>query len=226
MEPTTAQVTDPAVQPTEVAAPDTSGFQARIDALTAQTREAQKTAQEAVQKMMEMATLATANRAPAPAPMVDPLDAVRGEMDPRLVAVIEADRKRFAAALQEKTVQLEVAQGKFAIQQQVASVPGLSPEVAQRAQQLYEQARLNGSQASADEALRFAIGDEVIRQRQRAGGVAGLPTSVFNAPNATLPPVATPTVNPGYTLPANIDSLPPDQQIAAYEKAGFGDMPL
>ena len=222
MDPTTAQVETP-VEQTETQ--PNAGFQARIDELTKGMREAQQRADEATRSMMEMAAKVTAAQTPVQTPAPDPMQAHRGELDPRLVEILEHQQKQFQMALAAKTQHFEIEMGKAQIAQMAAAAPGIKPEVYAQAVQVYEQSRRNGSNPTPEEALLHVLGKATLAQMQRAAPVMGVSPQAFNSPFATLPPTAPPPVA-GPTLPGNIDELPLDQQLALYEKAGFGNQPL
>jgi hypothetical protein len=224
MDPTTAQVEAPEVNPTEDG--QNPGFKARIDELTARMREAERVAQEAVQKQMEMAAQVVASQRPPPPVSVDALAKHREALAPELVEVLEAERRQMQQTTQNLMRQLEAAQGQQAIYAEVAGNPAITSEVAQKAAELYRQSKLNGSAATPQEALRYALGDELLKQQRRVSGVANIPVGQYNAPGISLPAAPPPPAASNYSLPSNIDDLSLDQQLAAYRKAGFDDMPL
>lgn len=227
MDQTNAQVTD--TQPTQETQDQNPhpGLQARIDELVARAKAAEAQALEYQQKMMELATQVVTGPARQAAPaQIDPLAQHKNDLDPRLVEVLEAQRRQFEQQLQIKTAALEVAQGKFSIMQSAATVPGIQPDVVQQAQRLYEQSKLAGNNPSPDEALRFAIGDAFLKQQARAAGVSGIPTNFYNPTHAVVPsaPAMPPQSSPA--LPADFESRPLQEQIALMEKLGYADKPL
>lgn len=224
MDPTTAQVTDEvSTQPEQQQ--QTPGLQSRIDELTARLRASEQATQEVMQRMMEtQAQLLASQQRPAPAATPDPLQKYAEVLDPRVIEAFQAERARMEADFRAKLAQVEAQQGVLAIQSAAASAK-IDPAVAARAQALYQQAKNNGANPSPDEALKYAIGDWYVQQQAKAGQVLGLPTTAFNAPvpvpqSFSVPPQAQRQV------PANLESLPLEQQLALLEKLGFGDDPL
>lgn len=232
MNETIAQVTDtntqPATQDGQAVSPITNqqhtGIQARIDELTARAKQAETQNAELVQRMMEMSTQALQAKAPVQAP-VDPLAQHREALDPRLIEVLEAQKLQFERQLQARTDQLEIAMGKNQIHEQARAMPGLKPEVINKAVQLYEQSRANGMRPRPEEALFHVLGLEYAQQMRQVAPVAGIPQTAFNSYQPVQPHVQ-PAPTPSFSLPANFDNLPLDQQLLLLEKAGVGDKPI
>jgi hypothetical protein len=219
------------VAPTE-ATPENqhTGLQTRINELTAARKAAEQANQELMQRVMEQSARLMELQRPAPAPAApDALAQHAAELDPRLVQVLEAERARMQAMFAAKMAQVEATQGQLQIQAAAAQMRNVPPEVAQRAQQLYQQAKLNGSAATPDEAIRYALGDWYLQQQQRAAGVAGVSPQAFNAPFPVLP--AAPVIPAAatqqqYIEPPDFESWPLSKQLQYMEQKGIGNSSL
>lgn len=227
MDPATAQAT-PEVQtnPTENQT-QTPGLQARIDELVARAKTAEAANQELMQKMLEQNMRLMEAQRPAPQAAPDPLAQHADALDPRLVEILRAERERMEMSFRAKMQQVEAQQGQYAIQAAAAQLRNVPPEVTAKAQQLYHQAKTNGSAATPDEALRYALGDWYLQQQQRGAGVMGLPTTAFNAPMAVPPSVnVMPAAQPSRSAPADFESWSLTKQLEYMERSGIGDVPL
>jgi hypothetical protein len=229
MEPTTAQVeAQPNTNPTETPAPNPSeGIQKRFDEMTAKQYELSKQNQELMERLTQATVQLAQNTQPARPAEVSPVEKYSADLDPRLIETMKAMESKYTGQLRQMQMQLEAKTGAMQIQQQAAAMRGLPPEVAQRAAQLYEQSKLNGSAATPEEALRYAMGDFALAQMAKGQAVLGVPTTAFSPPspgfNAPNPQVTSPVSK---AVPAGYDTWTLDQQINYMEKNGLGDQPL
>lgn len=212
--------TQTTTNPAPVADPQQNlGFQKRIDELTARYREVERQRDEMAIKMAELAAAQAAPKSIAPA-APNPIEQYKSDLDPRLVEILAHQERQFQATLQERTRRMEIELGKNAIMAEASRNPALLP-YATKAAQLYEQSRMQGGAPSPEEALRYVIGDDLLK---RGAINQSIPTFT---PTATLPPAPVPPAqNTSAVPPSNFESLPLEQQIAWMEKNGYGDMPL
>jgi hypothetical protein len=226
MDPATAQANEATPTPPQENQ-QSPGLQARIDELVARAKTAEQANQELMQRLMEQNARLMEQTAPKPVIEPDPLAQHAEALDPRLVQVLQAERQRMEAVFRTKMAQVEAQQGQLSIQAAAAQMRNVPAEVTQRAQQLYQQAKLNGSAATPDEALRYALGDWYLQQQQRGAQVVGLPTTAFNAP-LPVPPSAPvlPNVTGPKPVPADFDNWPLQKQLTYMEQNGYADLPL
>ena len=198
-----------------------TGFQARINELTAARREAERRVSEQEKQIAELVRLASANVQRAPVePKLPEL-----EIDPDQQKILDAYRARYVNPEIEglkQTIKNLTAQFGSARAQEAAETMVGDPEVAQRASQLiqgWQQAGLQGW--TAEDAVKYAAGEKAIadlnRTRQAKGArqqFNGQGTPVVTGHSTGQPP------NPVGTLPANFDSLPVEKQLEILEKRG------
>lgn len=213
------------------------GIQSRINELTAKFRQAEEANQKLASQLMEQqakyaaALEAQAYRAqaPAPQPPEDPLAPYRDQIDPTVAqavqAAVNATRKQmeqqFNAVLQQQAVE----QSAYAVRAEIASLPNVPTEVAQRAESLMRSWKSQGLPIVPQDAINFALGEYHRGQLLKAAPVRG-----YN-PNAQVAPPVIPGGNPlpqapRSSLPANFDSLDYNQQNKLLEQMGVGDQPL
>lgn len=196
------------------------GMQKRIDALTA-SRHQQAAQIEMLQQQIaqQMATLTERMSAVQAQPQADPFE----ELDPALAKALRYQSSMMEAKLAEQRKMFDTAMAAAQVQQ-VAQQANLPPEVAARAQQVMEGAKKNGLPMNAQDAADWALG-EAIRTgkykppaQQQAPRAANGQFAPVNSVYSTSPQVdVTPTVKP---LPANFDSLDPDEQIRVLQARG------
>lgn len=214
----TQQAAPPAIDP---------GIQKRIDELTAARHDAEKRALEAQNFAMKVAMEQTARQQPVAPPAPD-LTAQYGQtVDPNVIAMMKqvtADIQAKADAnLETRTRQLRAQYGAAQIRVEAQQLKGIPPEVGQRAAELYQQAQLAGNNASEGEALRYAVGDWMLKQQ-------ALVAPVYGQTGRQLAPDGQPITQSNYvparqvkSFPSNWDSLTDEQQLAQMEKDGLAD---
>jgi hypothetical protein len=111
-----------------------------------------------MQRLMEQNARLMEQTAPKPVIEPDPLAQHAEALDPRLVQVLQAERQRMEAVFRTKMAQVEAQQGQLSIQAAAAQMRNVPAEVTQRAQQLYQQAKLNGGTGSAGDLARRGAG--------------------------------------------------------------------
>lgn len=220
----------PQLQTPPAPVPDqTSGYQRRIDELTAQARQAERLAAEATNRLSQQTLELAARLAPPPAPPPDITKQYEATVDPHVLELMrkamEAQRaemeRQFNARLEEQTRQLHIQQGTMQLQQE-AQAAKVDPAIAARAAELFRQAKANGSQATYQEALRFAIGDNYLQQAARAQNVQGVDHRQFNAPQPSFQlPNPVPQQAGRKGPPPNFESLPLAEQLAIMERDGL-----
>lgn len=218
-EPQTQQPAPPAVDP---------GIQKRIDELTARAAAAERQALETQQQMLkQQMELVAQARAPQAAPEPDLTQKYGQTVDPNVIAMMNEVTQRVQAKanaeLEARTRQLRAQYGSAQIQAQASQLKGVPPEVGQRAAELFRQAQLAGSQASEDEALRYALGDWMLKQQATAAPVYGYT-------GRSMMPSEAPLTAPNYIPPrqakgppANFESMSLEEQIAQMERDGVAD---
>ena len=220
------------VQPNQ----ESSGIQSRIDELTARFRQAEENNQKLQQQIME-ATAREAEaarrladqvqRANAPVQQpIDPLAAYRDKLDPVAIEALqrsnEAMQRQMEERLQKMQAQYEAQQATFAVRSEIASTPGIPPDVAAKAEQLMSAWRAQGwNVPTAKDAIHIALGQHYESSIRRAAPVLSYQQN-HAVPNVT-PGFAPPPPTPRKGLPANFDSLAPDQQNLILEQNGVAD---
>lgn len=213
-----------------------SGVQARIDEMTAQKYELQERLAQADRRYAEMAQkqleleqrMQQAQASAQPQTVSDPLAQFREHVDPKVLEAIQAQQdaafKRFQQEQATRMRQIETQNALMQLQQ-IATQPGIPPEVAQQASNLlrgWQQAGYNF--VTAQDALHMALGQYSAGQLRKAA-----PSMQFqqaNIPTVTpgqQPPVQ---VQRGPSRPANFDSLSPAKQMEYLIAAGIEDQPL
>lgn len=182
------------------------GYQKRIDELTQQLREKERQNQEAYKTVAELAArdAALAQRPPAPQAPEDPLAAYREKVDPTALEAMNKMYEALERKFQAQHRQLESSFGVRQIESAAAAAPHVPKEVVAEAQRLYQQARAAGSQATSDEALRFALGDYMLKGGKLNAPAA--PAPQYGTGYAVLPGNA-PQARSAAALPANFESL-------------------
>ena len=213
-----AQEQQPAVSG-EPEAQKPNGAEARINELYARSKEQERQLEaKDLQITAMLQSFANQNNQPVshePAPEIDP------EERKKIEYLVNPQVK----ALQAQVEQLLRSQVNSQFQAVQANLPR---EVLERAKELQYTWTKEGKQGwVAQDAARYALGE--FYERQGAQGHARNDQRDFNSASqnvnfsqAAPPPVA----QRQYQLPKNIDSLPIHEQIALYEKAGLGDVPL
>jgi hypothetical protein len=220
------------VTPASEAAAQPSGAEARINELTAKYREAERMNQEAtvrtkayedqvsqlVQALAAQQSQRPAHEPEAPAINIDP------ETQKLLNYVLSPIQKQ----LKDTQAQLAQMQQVGGAQQEFFHVDALGqqskapPEVVAAAKQTIMAWRAKGisaSVANAKDALLLAAGEVAMRAFSgQAPAGTGYPPPVPSGGMAQTAPQA-------QKLPPNFNSLSNDQQLAAMEKLGFGDIP-
>lgn len=219
---------------TPAAAPpaqDHSGTQRRIDELVAQRAAAERTAQEALQALSRHVQEQAARAQAVPAqPEVDLTKAFESTVDPNVIAMtkqlLAAQAAQLKAQQQAELQRIEAQYGAQSVAQQAASLKGIPQEVGQRAAQLFHEAKMRGSQATQEEALRFAIGDWFIKQQGQVSQVHGHTGRDFSpASQVVTAPNPLPLPARSRAAPANFESLSLDEQLAHMER-DFGNESL
>lgn len=229
---------DPSAQGTEVQqevsqeTQQPTGFQARIDELTAKFRTEQENNQKLQAQLLEQATrqsdlqaeLLRQRTQPAQqAAPADPLAPFRDKLEPTAVqaleALMEAQRREYSASIAQMQRQTSAQQAVYNIRQVIGSTPGVDQEAAQRAEQLFIGWSQQGLNYTPEDALNFALGEQRRKSLFRAG-------PVLNA----APPYGGPPVTPGgqqlvaprqpNALPSNFEALPRHEQNNLLEKSG------
>jgi hypothetical protein len=213
------------------------GIQTRINELTAKFRQAEEANQKLAQQLMEQQAKYAAAleqqafraQAPAPQPPEDPLAPFKDQIDPTVAqavqAAVNATRKQMEAQFNSIIQQQAVEQSAYAVRAEVATLPNVPKEVAQRAESLMRAWKSQGLPIVPQDAINFALGEYHRGQLLKAAPVMG-----YN-PNAQVPPSVIPGQNPPpaaarQSLPANFDSLDYNQQNKILEQMGVGDQPL
>lgn len=229
----------PSAQATEPTTQDQSqneGIQTRINELTAKFRQAEENNQRLSTQLMEQQSKYTtmieqqmqAQRAPPPPPE-DPLAPFKDQLDPTVAQAVQAAvaatqrrmEQQFNAVLQQQAVE----QSAYAVRAEIAALPNVPREVAQRAESLMRAWKSQGLPIVPQDAINFALGEYQRTQMLRAAPVTG-----YN-PNAQIAPAVIPgqipaPAAPRGQLPQNFDSLDHHQQNILLEKMGVGDQPL
>ena len=214
------------------------GIQQRINELTAKFRQAEEAARQKDSQLMEMsakyADLAVQMQrqqmqatAPAQPAYADPLEKYKDALDPTAAeairAAVEATQRKMEAQFQTVLQRQAAEQAVYAVRAEVAAIPNLPREVAQRAEQLLTSWRASGVNYPPQDAINFAMGEYATGQLKKAAPVMG-----YNP--ATQQPAVTPGINPApapqRALPPNFEQLSPRQQLDYMEKMGIGDMPF
>lgn len=215
---------------------ENSGIQARIDELTAKFRQAEESNQKLQQQIME-ATAREAEasrrladqyqRATQPVAQVeDPLAQYKDRLDPVAVEALQRSNAMLQQQMEERLrkmqAQYEAQQATYAVRHEIAVTPGLPPEVAQKAEQLMSAWRAQGwNVPTAKDAIHIALGQHYESSLRRAAPVLSYQQN-STVPNVT-PGFAPPPPQPRKGLPANFDSLAPDQQNLILEQNGVAD---
>lgn len=221
---------------TQAEAPQNEGFQARINELTAQKRQAEEALKERERQLMEQtarmaeqALIQSQQARPAPAAPVDPLSQFKDQLDPvvsqAISAAIAETQRRMEAQYAPQFKQQAAQIAAYAVQAEVQNVPGVPKEVAQRAAQLAANWRAAGLDFPPGDALNFAMGEHYRNQLLKAAPVAGYNPAAQMVPNVVQGFAPAPAAAPR-GLPANFDSLTRQQQNDLLEKSGLLDQPL
>src|SRR5690349_11890193 len=218
-------------------APETSGFQERINQLTARAGSAERAAEEAknalAASMERIARLEGVVSATAPR--------TQGTQEPELDFSEFGDAAEplkklvggLTAKFQQQTARLQANFDAQLRTHQVAAlaaaVPGLPPEVKNRADALAQGWAAKGLPVIADDALNFAIGEAIRNGTYRPAGGAPPPQGRVmggNPQGATITGHGAPT--PGgsgapraVAPPANFENLSPQAQQAWIDKNGM-----
>lgn len=236
-------IEQPSAQAQDTNTPPESGggIQARIDELTAKMRQAQEMNQklqeellkkatnesEMARQMAELSTRQHLAQQSVAAP-VDPLAAYREQLDPVALKAIESVtaslNQRFEAQLASVQQKYAVDSAALAVRSEVAAVPNLPPEVAQRAEQLMQDwRRQNWNVPTAQDAIAIALGQYQMGQLRKAAPVLQYQTN--QARPAVTPGYAAPPV-PKPALPSNFETLSREQQNNLLEQMGVADEPF
>lgn len=222
-----------AIEPAE--GQQNEGFQARINELTARTRQAEEALKERDRqlieqsaRMAEQALMASQQARPAPVAPVDPLSQFKDQLDPvvsqAISAAIAETQRRMDAQYAPQLAQQAAQIAAYAVQAEVQSVPGVTKEIAQRAAKLAADWRAAGLNFPAGDALNFAMGEHYRNQLLKAAPVAG-----YNPAGQSAPSVVTgysPAPVAPRALPNNFEQLSRAQQNEILEKSGALDSPF
>lgn len=218
----------------EVQAP-TDNFvpQQRLDEVTAARREAERQRDELERKTLELnmklaeqAALYQAQLAQASfksQPQVDHLAPLR-ERDPEMARIMEAQSRAQEEAYRRQLSSLEAHTKSLELKLAVNSIPNAPPDVAVKAEQYLQRWLAAGVPATANDAVKFALGEHAEAQLRRVAGVSGVTppaTPVLTQANSPVP-----SIQPaGAKLPANFDRLSPQQQDSILDQL-YGDQPI
>lgn len=206
--------------------------QQRLDEVTAARREAERQRDEYERKTLELnmklaeqAALYQAQLAQASIrqPVVDHLAPLR-ERDPEMARIMEAQQKSQEDAYRRQLASLEAHTKSLELKLAVTAIPNAPPEVAAKAEQYLQRWLAAGVPATANDAVKFALGEHAEAQLRRVAGVQGVtppPTPVLTQANSPVPPTQQATAK----LPANFDRLPREQQDILLDQL-YGDIPL
>lgn len=226
-------INDPSAQGTEVQPqePQNTGFQARIDELTAKYRQSEENEKRLQAQLLEAATKQAEFQAemlrrqtqPQAAPIAaDPLAPFRDQLEPTAVkaldAMMKAQNEQYAAQLAQIKRQTMSQQAVYNVRQVVQSTPGVDQEVAQRAEQLFTGWAQQGLPYTPEDALNFALGEQRRKSLFRAAPVMHLPQN--GAPPVTPGGQQPQAPRTAPVLPSNFDALPRHEQNNLLEKSG------
>ncbi len=205
-----AEVPDaPGEQTPEGQQQQVSGFQARINELTAARRQAE---QLAAQSQSQVADL-VAKVAELSARTAAPPEPVSDDPETRILAEMRKMRDEFTSRISELNGQVAVSQ----VARVAASMGVTDPALIARAEQFTAHFKAKGLPLIPADALQFSAGEHALNPANRRG----TPKSAAGT-SPVLQQVSAPLSQTQRSprLPANVDQLSPQEQYAAYEKAG------
>lgn len=213
------------------------GFQHRVNELTAKWRQTEQERNELLKTVTELTAQQTdmvrrmqdqqsAAQAAQAKPEADPLQPYEQDLDPRVTAAIKATQAAMQRQFAQQMSVMQAQQGALLIDNQMGSVKGIDPTVVARAKQLYVQAKQQGSQATPEEALRYALGDWYLQQAQKGAAVQGVSPQQFNTQMQTIPAPNPQPQNVTQNTPADFESWPLNKQIQYMEKLGLDKLPF
>lgn len=201
-----------------------SGFQQRIDQLTARMREQERQFQsqlESERSAREQLMLSVLQGRQAPQEQQPEMP----DMDPSERAKFDAMLKPFMQQNQQLSRQVQSLMAGQQVQQAAAKFGAVDPGVLQAASQLAQNWTAGGySGWKPEDAVVYAMGQAAMQARQNPQ--PRNQQGQFAAPDVMMgqgaPPVA---ARPRARLP-DLSNASPEQILAAFEKAGADDMPL
>lgn len=205
------------------------GMQKRIDALTASKH--QQAAQiEMLQQQLTQQMAALTERMGAMAAQPQQEDPFQ-ELDPTLAKALKYQAAHFEKKISEQQRMLETALASTQVAQ-IAQQVNLPPEIAERARAVLEGSRAKGLPLNAQDAADWAMGEAIRTGKWKPQAPTQQPPRAANGQYAPVNSVisSAPASGDGTSrmkpLPANFDSLSPDDQIRVLQARGADNIPL
>lgn len=202
-----------------------SGFQQRIDQLTARMREQERQFQSQLEsertarEQLMMSVLSGQRQQQSQEPELP-------DMDPSERQKFEAMLKPFMQQNQQLSRQVQSLMAGQQVQQAAAKFGAVDPAVLQAASQLAQNWTAGGySGWKPEDAVVYAMGQAAMQARQnpQARNTQGQFTA---APDVMMAQGAPPAAVRQRAKIPDFDTASPEQIIAAFEKSGADDMPL